>query len=218
MPDDITQLEEQIAALKKQLTENRRRAPREPVSDYNLTDARGKTVKLSQLFGNKCDLLIIHNMGVKCPYCTLWADGFTGFTKHLENRAGFALTSPDDHKLMARFAADRKWNFRVFSHKGSTFAHDMGYEPEPGKVWPGVSAFHREPDGSIVRTGHASFGPGDDFCALWSMLDLLQGGPAGWEPKYRYGKAAPAKRAPTPRRSAPRKKVARKAPRRSPKR
>jgi predicted dithiol-disulfide oxidoreductase (DUF899 family) len=49
-----------------------------------------------------------------------------------------------------------------------------------------VSAFHRNDDGTVVRTGKAIFGPGDDFCALWHLLDLLPGGPKGWEPKYKY--------------------------------
>jgi predicted dithiol-disulfide oxidoreductase (DUF899 family) len=32
------------------------------------------TVRLSELFAGKADLILIHNMGTTCPNCTLWAD------------------------------------------------------------------------------------------------------------------------------------------------
>jgi hypothetical protein len=32
----------------------------------------------------------------------------------------------------------------------------------------------------------ASFEPGDDFCALWHILDLLAGGAGDWAPKFSY--------------------------------
>ncbi len=38
-----------------------------------------------EMFGDKKQLLLIHNMGQGCRYCTLWADGFNGFLKHLES-------------------------------------------------------------------------------------------------------------------------------------
>lgn len=44
----------------------------------------------------------------------------------------------------------------------------------------------RRLDGSIVRTGRASFGPGDPFCAAWHLFDLLAGGAKGWSPKFSY--------------------------------
>jgi len=31
------------------------------------------------------------------------------------------------------------------------------------------------------------FNPGDDFCALWHIFDLLPGGAGDWQAKYRYG-------------------------------
>ena len=49
-----------------------------------------------------------------------------------------------------------------------------------------LSAFHREPDGGIVRTGRDRFDPGDDYCPPWRMFDLLQGDACEWEPKFRY--------------------------------
>jgi hypothetical protein len=46
-----------------------------------------------------------------------------------------------------------------------------------------VSALRRAVDGSLVPTGRAEFGPGDDFCAVWPLFDLLEGGAGDWAPQ-----------------------------------
>ncbi|HJT09252.1 MAG TPA: DUF899 family protein, partial [Candidatus Nitrosotalea sp.] len=58
----------------------------EQVNDYELLDSENRKVNLSKLFGKKKDLIIVHNMGKTCPYCTMWADGFNGLLPHLEDR------------------------------------------------------------------------------------------------------------------------------------
>lgn len=183
--DDIAKKQEEIEKLKKELSELQRQAEPEPVQDYELKRGDGTMVRLSELFGDKQDLLVVHNMGRSCPYCTLWADGFIGFTRHLLNRSGFVLTSPDEPAILAEFSGSRGWNFPVASIHGTTFAQDLGYYSKEG-YWPGVSALRKQPDGSIVRTGRAIFGPGDDYCSVWPMFDLLDGGVGEWEPKYTY--------------------------------
>ncbi|MGH2551185.1 MAG: DUF899 family protein, partial [Thermomicrobiales bacterium] len=60
---EIQELQEQIDGLKQQLSELRRQRPTESISDYDLLNQDGSTVKLSELFGEKDDLLVIHNMG-----------------------------------------------------------------------------------------------------------------------------------------------------------
>jgi hypothetical protein len=52
-----------------------------------------------------------------------------------------------------------------------------------GSSLPGVSALRRAVDGSLVPTGRAEFGPGDDFCAVWPLFDLLEGGAGDWAPQ-----------------------------------
>jgi predicted dithiol-disulfide oxidoreductase (DUF899 family) len=183
---EIDELTRQIEALKAQLSEARRRRPQEPVADHALFGADGVPVNLSALFGEKDDLIVVHNMGRGCAYCTMWADGFNGEVAHLENRAAFVVVSPDEPAVQAEFAASREWRFRMISAAGSEFNHAMGFEEKPGEYMPGFSAFRRLPDGSIVRTGRDFFGPGDDYCAPWRMFDLLDGGAGEWEPKYRY--------------------------------
>jgi hypothetical protein len=74
----------------------------------------------------------------------------------------------------------------MVSHSGTTFAADMGYRSEDGGWLPGVSVFQREAN-RILRVSDTGFSPGDDFCALWHLFDLLPGGAGDWQAKYRYG-------------------------------
>lgn len=182
----IEELEQQIRGLKKQLLEARKVLPRQEVEDYTFKRPDGSDVRLSQLFGDKKDLLVIHNMGRSCPYCTLWADGFNGFTRHFENRAGFALVSPDPVDVLRDFGASRGWKYTYLSGHDNDFAKQLGFHTETDGYWPGFSTFRKDDDGKIYRVGCAVFGPGDDYCSIWPMLDLFQDGPDGWEPKYTY--------------------------------
>jgi predicted dithiol-disulfide oxidoreductase (DUF899 family) len=175
--DQIKTIREKMRAVQAAMTPL-------PVSDYALATAQGP-VRLSELFGDHEDLIVIFNMGASCPYCTLWADGFNGVYDHLASRAAFVVTSPEAPEAQARFAATRGWRFPMASHAGTSFAADMGFRSESGGLKPGIAVFRRKGDG-LVRLSDTGFGPGDDFCAVWHILDLLPEGPAGWTPKYRY--------------------------------
>lgn len=185
---DIERLEKQILKDKQKLAKMRHRAEPLAVEDHVFTTAGGKKVKLSKLFGVHDELVLIHNMGVRCVYCTMWADGFNGLRAHLADRAGFVVVSPDPPKIMGEFAKGRGWKFAVYSHHGTSFGKDLGFESPSGGAWPGVSTFFKNPDGRIFRIAKAFFGPGDDFCATWHLIDLLPRGTNGWEPKYSYKK------------------------------
>ncbi len=109
-----------------------------------------------------------------------------GVLKHLENRAAFVVVSPDAPEVQAKFASERGWKFRMLSNQGSTFTRDLGFERRDGGPIPGVSAFHRDKDGRIVRVGKARFGPGDDFCSVWHLFGLLRNGSGDWQPRFKY--------------------------------
>jgi predicted dithiol-disulfide oxidoreductase (DUF899 family) len=184
MNDRIHEIQIEIMKLKQKLAkEIADRAP-EPVEDWGLTNLDGSPVKLSELFGDKSELLVIHNMGRGCHYCSLWGDAMIGIADHLRQRCGFVLCSNDPPEVVKEFRELRGWSYPCVSGNGSGFAKAMGYMDDKGSPEPGVSAFHKDADGSIVRTGHANFGPGDDFCGVWPMLDLLRGGIGGWEPAH----------------------------------
>lgn len=179
MTPEIETLEQQIQDLKERLAEKRRNAPREKVEDFAFETPSG-TVKLSELFGDRSSLWVVHNMGKSCPYCTLWADGLNGQARHYEDRAGFVVCSPDPVDVQAEFAISRGWTFRMVSDTSKSFTSAMGFWTEMDGWWPGVSGFVKDGD-EIYRTGKAIYGPGDDFCPIWPMMDLI-GGDQGWEP------------------------------------
>jgi len=178
---------QRIAALRQRMQAVQRRVEPEPVQDYTFASPRGP-VRLSQLFGRQRDLIVVHNMGRECPNCTLWADGYNGLYPHLASRAAFVVMSPDPPALQQRFARSRGWRFPMLSHRGTSFAADMGYRARSGGWLPGVSAFRRSRDG-VVRLSDTGFHPSDDFCTAWHFFDLFPDGAAGWHPRFRYPSA-----------------------------
>lgn len=185
MSEKITDLEKEIMGKKKELTELRRNLPDKQFENYQFIASDGQPVNLADLFDGRDELLLVHNMGKGCPYCTLWADGFIGLQHHLENRAAFVVVSPDDVETQKQFAQSRGWKFKMFSYGANDFAEKANFVKD-GHHWPGVSAFRKTADGQIYRTGWSYFGPGDDFCATWPFLDLFAKGANGWEPKLKY--------------------------------
>ena len=183
-------LYEEIEAKHAELVELLKSEGPEPVEDYTLKGADGEAVTLSEAFGDKSDLILVHNMGRRCPYCTLWADGFNGVLPHLEDRAAFVVVSPDAPEDQQAFARSRGWRFRMLSAQDSPFTNDMGFQTEhEGKpfVLPGCSTFRKKDDGSIERVAKTFFGPGDPYCAVFHLFPLLAGGVDGWQAKLAYG-------------------------------
>ena len=179
----LAEYREQIAALREEMRALQEKIEPEEVKDYAFQSPEGGSVRLAELFGDHDTLFVVHNMGRSCPYCTLWADGFNGVFDHLSNRAAFVVSSPDAPAEQQRFAKSRGWRFPMVSHRGTSFAQDMGYHAD-GPL-PGVSVFKRK-NGKVFRVADTSFSPGDDFCTVWHFFDLIPEGAAEWEPKYRY--------------------------------
>jgi predicted dithiol-disulfide oxidoreductase (DUF899 family) len=187
----LTDRRARIAALRAEMRKLQARVEPQPVQDYLLAGWDGP-VRLSELFGGKRDLILIHNMGTGCSSCTRWADGFNGVYDHLASRAAFVVASPNPVQVQKKFAASRGWRFPMVSYEGSTLAEDLGYreggDPLDEKLggWnPGVSFLRRQGD-RIVRLSDTEFGPGDDFCVVYHLFDLAPGYGLDWAPSYKY--------------------------------
>ncbi len=196
MSKSNAELEREIAVAQGELDEARqklvklrRRLPPEPVRDCELRNADGP-VKISEMFGDKEYLILIHNMGAGCSYCTMWADEFNGVVHHLQSRAAFVVVSPDSPRVQQDFARKRGWRFAMYSAEGTTFIKDMGFQREDegfmSGYQPGVSVLHKNEDGTIVRVAKDDFGPGDLYCGAWHLFDLLPDGWGDWGPKFDY--------------------------------
>ncbi len=178
-----------LQEAKQRMVEVSRRIGPERVEDYELQGREG-SVRLSEMFGDKQDLILIHNMGSECPYCTMWADEFQGVLRHLQDRAGFVVVSPNSVDVQQALRKKRGWTFEMYSAEGTSFIRDMGFESDGvsynSNAMPGVSTFRKNADGAIDRIARDFFGPGDLYCGAWHLFDLLADGADGWEAKLEY--------------------------------
>ncbi len=144
--------------------------------EYNFIMKDGSKKTLTDLFGGQKYLFTIHNMGKRCSYCTMWADGFNDTYKYIQEKAAFVLISPDNNETQKEFADSRGWKFDTATPDNNDFIKDMGYTSEKdGKIYyqPGMSVFEKTDDGSIKRVSKEWFGPTDYFCNVWHFYDLL---------------------------------------------
>lgn len=184
---EIAQLQQQIVEKRKKLVELRKQLPINPVKNYEFLTSTGKSVTLLELFGDKKELLMVHNMGKSCPYCTMWADGFNGVYHHLIEKCAFVLSTPDDPEVQDSSASERQWKFPIVSTKGTTFKEDFGFMDEKDFV-PGISVFVRDNADTIYHVTDDRFGPWDDYCIVWNLFDLLPSGSSGFHPKFKINK------------------------------
>lgn len=183
MSDEISNVEKQLFELTLKLNELRKANSGDEVRNYSFSTLDGK-VSLLELFGDHDRLLVIHNMGQGCRYCTLWADGFNGFLPHLESTMSVVLVSKDSPEVQRTFANSRNWRFRLASHAGGSYIQEQtAMEGEDNM--PGVVVYERERD-RITRKNAAVFGPGDLYCSIWNLLGLAGLSVADWTPQYNY--------------------------------
>lgn len=176
---------EKLSQEFKALAKKRRNA--EPVilsQDYIFKTTEGE-IPLSSCFEDKQDLILIHNMGVGCSWCTMWADAFNGVQEHLRNRAGLLLLSPDSPEVLEEFARSRGWKFPIASGQDSGFTNalDFGTDDEP---WPGFSTLYKNAEGQIEWVSAECFGYFDLFSPVWHMIGRLKHGVGDWQPKVSY--------------------------------
>ncbi|WLD94775.1 DUF899 family protein [Alkalihalobacillus sp. AL-G] len=180
--EEIQELEKELLAKKKRLAELRKELSEDKVENYRFRTSENEEVTLLELFGDSDEIIVVHNMGKGCNYCTLWADGFNGVYRHMIERAPFVVSTPDDPDIQKTIAAERDWKFPLVSTKGTTFKEDMGFA-NGTSTRPGVSSFRKDENGDVYHHASAPLGPGDDFCAVWHLFDLLPNGSGDFQPK-----------------------------------
>ncbi|MFS0862571.1 DUF899 family protein [Fredinandcohnia sp. 179-A 10B2 NHS] len=187
----IEELEKELLEKKKELVQLRKSLPERKIENYSFITSTNEQVTLLELFGEKDELIIIHNMGKSCSYCTMWADGFNGVYHYLIAKAGFAVASPDTPEVQENFAAERKWQFPMISVKESSFTKDLGFIKENKYYYPGASTFRKDEHGNILIHAQATFGPGDDYCVPWHLFDLLPSGSEDVKTKRKLNEHSP---------------------------
>jgi len=178
---DAERLEAEIMEKTARLAELRRADPAVEIRDYAFSTLDGETT-LSAMFAGRERLLVIHNMGQGCRYCTTWADGINGVLRHLEEAMSVVLVSKDAPDVQRRLAEDRGWRLRMASHGGGPYMTEqsIGEGNYPGAV------VYEKRHGRILRRGRASFGPGDLYSPLWHFLALAGIGADDFTPQFHY--------------------------------
>lgn len=179
----ITELQKQIFDLIGELETLQRSNSGDEVPNYSFATEHGE-VSLLDLFGGRDKLLLIHNMGQGCRYCTMWADGLNGILSHLESAMAVALVSKDAPELQRRMANSRGWRFRLASHGGGDYIKEQTVS-EGSDNYPGVATYKRDGD-RITRLNSSIFGPGDLYCSTWNLLAMAGIGFDDWTPQYAY--------------------------------
>ena len=183
MTSKISEIEYQIYELNKELNELRRNNEGPEVENYSFSTLDGKA-SLLELFGDKDQLLVIHNMGQGCRYCTLWADGLNGFVPHLESIMSLVLVSRDAPEVQRQFANSRGWRFKLASHGGGDYIKEQTVMEGEDNM-PGAVVYERKGQ-AIYRKNACIFGPGDLYCPLWQFLGMAGFSEETWTPQFRY--------------------------------
>ena len=179
---------EKLQSTRKELVELiKKGTEKEKIDNHSLINSEGKKVTLIELFADKDELLLVHNMGESCPYCHLWAHGLNGLVNHIKNRVNFFVVSPDNYAIQNKIKIERGYSFDMLSAEGSAFTKELNFYDEKNDFHlPGFSTFKKEADGSIYRSGMDYFGPFDLYNPTWHMFELLPKAVNNWQPRINY--------------------------------
>jgi predicted dithiol-disulfide oxidoreductase (DUF899 family) len=180
------------------LSAERRALPWVKVDKQYKFDGPDGTETLSDLFGDRSQLLIYHFMygpdwTEGCPSCSFWADNYNGIVVHLQHR-DVSLVAVSRAPLDKLEAYKRRigWNFKWVSSLGCDFNRDyhVSFTPEEQKTAvynyepvgfgtseaPGVSVFAKGADGRIFHT-YSCYARGlDTLNGAYQLLDLVPKG------------------------------------------
>ncbi|MGE0528279.1 MAG: DUF899 family protein [Bdellovibrionales bacterium] len=181
--DEIRQIETEIYEKAQKLERLRREAMPIEVPDYTFQTLTGP-VSLSEMFGEKGKMIVVHNMGQGCRWCTSWADGINGVLSHLESEFSVVLVSKDSPEVQRRFAMSRQWRFRMASHGGGKYISEQSVVGGDSNS-PGIVCYERK-DHKIYRKNASGFGPGDLFNPLFHIVTLGGIGFEEFTPQFFY--------------------------------
>jgi predicted dithiol-disulfide oxidoreductase (DUF899 family) len=171
--------------------------------DYAFEEGEdARTVRLSQLFGDKQTLVLYGfmygpAMERPCPLCSSMLDGLDGQAPHITQRVALAVAARSPIGRIRAAAAERGWRrLRLISSANNSYHRDYLGESPSGDQWPMLNVFTRH--GDEIRHAWASelffapTEPGQDprhidmLWPLWSVLDLTVAGRGDWRPPLDY--------------------------------
>ena len=192
--------EKQYTHLRDELAHQRMQLPRMKVEKAYSFETPCGTHPLSDLFGDKSQLLVYHFMfgpewEAGCPSCSMVADNLNGIAMHLTQRdISLMLVSRAPLAKLQAFKQRMGWNnlFWASSEKTDfnrdfavTFTEDQlkdgkpynyGTSGFPAAEAPGLSAFSKDAAGDVFHT-YSTYGRGlEELLGVYSLLDMAPNG------------------------------------------
>jgi predicted dithiol-disulfide oxidoreductase (DUF899 family) len=171
--------------------------------DYTF-DSAGGPVRLSELFDQGKDTLLVYNfmfgpqMPEPCPYCSSILDSVDGAAPHVAQRVNLAIVAKSPIERVLGFARERGWrHLRLLSSAANTYNRDYHGENAAGDQLPMMNVFTRR-RGRVYHAWATElfFAPADRgqdkrhvdlIWPVWNLLDMTpEGRGAKWGPKLRY--------------------------------
>ncbi len=201
--------EKEFTKLRDDLSRQRRELPWVRVeNDYSFEGSEGR-VSLSELFGDRSQLIVYHFMFGPgwtdgCTGCSFVSDHFDGMLQHLKAKnVAFVAVSRAPFAEFQGFKDRMGWNFPWISSADSDFNYDFGVsfrqedldrgpvmynfkvQPIRNDEQPGLSVFYKDAEGNIYHT-YSTYERGLDLLiGTYNFLDLLpkgreEQGPMDW--------------------------------------
>ncbi len=192
--------EKEFNQVRDALSAKRRQLPWVKVETNYVFDTPDGEQSLVQLFGKKSQLIVQHFMfGTDweegCPSCSFWADGYNGFTMHVEQRdAAFVTVSKASLPTLEAYKKRMGWAFPWVSSANNSFNEyfQVSFSPEqmedgsgtynyrpskfPSSEAPGVSVFTKGDNDEIYHT-YSTYSRGLDMLnGAYHYMDLLPRG------------------------------------------
>lgn len=197
---DLLAKEKEFTKLRDQLSQQRRELPWTRV-DKNYTFQTDEGPKsLSELFGDKSQLIVYHFMfgpgwDEGCTGCSFVMDHVEGALRHLNQKdVSYVAVSRAPLAEFQEFKKRMGWKFPWASSAGTDFNYDFGasfrqedldagpvnfnfkLQPIKSDEQPGLTVFCKDEDGTIYRT-YSSYERGLDLLlTTYNLLDLTPKG------------------------------------------
>lgn len=188
--DSLLKDEQELVDKVKAVAEKRRNLPRggQLKEDYAFQWANegkvGKSVKFSELFGDKGTLLIYSfmfgpNWDKPCPSCTSLMDGFDRTTYQVTRNAAFVAIAKAPADRINAWAKERDWSqIALVSGSQSPFQADYKCQGDSDDLQlPVMHAFMKQ-GGAIFHFWGTEL-PGNHVDTVWPYWNLLDFTPEG---------------------------------------
>ncbi|MFQ6006966.1 MAG: DUF899 family protein [Woeseia sp.] len=183
---------ERVAALRRDLPPGGELKEDYEFEEIDLSDGQTRRMRISELFGDKTDLLVYSYMygpdwGASCPSCTSVIDAINAASRHVRQQVELAVVGTATPAQLYEIAGKREWrDLRLLSCQHNDYAQD--YLAQPGdtqSLMPVMNAFEKKGDrihhfwsSELLWTPMGGKHPRhvDIIWPVWGLLDMTRSG------------------------------------------